>query len=187
MEFYIYIYVSENDNNYYNYRKSSRAAITSATMTFSQSKDSRCLWDLHLSLSQPFTAGTQMHRALHGSLVAIYIPPPLTIGQTHRVSSSSSVFFFFSKIYIRWLLRLSTKNGKTLSRPINGINFFLLARIYSIITFSKQYFVYSLGNSEDPHMIHLNYLIFSRLFFFNFFPLSLNRVKHWDVIAHYLH
>lgn len=149
--------------------------LSSATMIFSRSKDSRCIRDLHLSLSQPFTAGTQTHRALHGSLVTVYIPSLLTIGQTHRVSSLS---FFFQKYIYADYLGFRRRTERRCLVQSTGLIFFFLARIYSIITFSMQYFVYSLGNSEDPHMIHLNYLFFSRFFFLIFFPLSLNRVKH---------
>jgi len=87
-----------------------------------------------------------------------------------RPNASSFVvvisFFFFQKYIYADYLGFRRRTERRCLVQSTGLIFFLLARIYSIITFSKQYFVYSLGNSEDPHMIHLNYLIFSRLFFF---------------------
>lgn len=132
MEFYIYIYIyiSGNDNNYYNYRKSSRAAIVGDDDV--NRKDSMS------SGFTPLIVTALYRRNANASCVtwlpcAIYIPPLLTIGQTHRVSSSSFFFFFFKNIYTLRLLRLSTKNGKTLSRPINGINFFSSLRGYTAL------------------------------------------------------
>lgn len=146
------------------------ALLPSATMVFSLSRNSRRLRDLHLSLSQPFTAAMQTHRALHGSLVAIISPPSYD-----RPNASSFVVviiishFFFQKYIYADYLGFRRKTERRCLVQSTGLIFFFFARIYSIITLSKQYFVYSLGNSEDPHMIHLNYLFFFSAFL-KFFP-----------------
>lgn len=106
------------------------ALLPSATMIFSQSRDSRR--DLHLSLSQPFTAGTQTQRALHGSFVAI-ISSLLTIGQTHRVSSSSSSLIFFQKYIYADYLGFRRRTERRCFVQSMGLIFFSSLRGYTAL------------------------------------------------------
>lgn len=170
MEFYIYICKRRNDNNYYyNYRKSPRAATIG---------DDGVLPIEKLATSSgltPLIVTALYRRNANASCVTWLsccnnIPPSYD-----RPNASSFVVviiishFFFQKYIYADYLGFRRKTERRCLVQSTGLIFFFFARIYSIITLSKQYFVYSLGNSEDPHMIHLNYLFFFSAFF-KFFP-----------------